>query len=258
MYLNKTKRNSLITLILLTFSMLFATLTAVKGAPADEYRLQVGDWYIVECTNNDIGEPGLSVGDQYKNVVSAINRSSLGVYNYGSVLFVDIYRKTVGSSTFTYLGIDNIAIYNTTDPSLSSTQGYYYYGDAMLIGGVISWAVLGGGLAYVAARYPQNTTCGYTASSWEGNVDGTGGAAKDEKLVVTFETVKHAGVSLDLYNWTGSAWDLVFANRLIAKSWADPLDIMPIVIAVVVISVIGSAIVIVFVLYKKDIIKFRK
>jgi hypothetical protein len=256
MYLNKTKRNSSIALALLTFSMAFATLTAVKGAPADDYRLQVGDWYVTECTVNTI-EPGIQVGEQYKNVVSAINRSSLGVYNYGSVLFVDVYRKTVGSSTFTYLGIDGIALYNSTDSTLSSTQGYYYYGDAMLTGGVMSCALLNGGLVYVASQNAHNTTSGYTATSWDGNVDGTGGAVDDEKLVVTFETVKHAGISLDLYNWTGTEWDLIFANRLVDYSWRAP-DNMALIIVIVVISIVGSAAVILFVLYKKDIIKFRK
>ena len=217
--MNKNKRYTSIFLVLLIFSILVTPFSMVKAIPSDDYRLQVGDWFVMEYTYaNDTAFP-VDVGDQFKASVSMVNQSNLDGY-IGSVLHVDIYNKSAGSSTFEYLKTSAVGVYNSTDTNLTDTNGYYFaYSEALFVG-IISCSNLDGGIAQVASWLPYNSTNGNIITIWEGYANGTAyNVSEDSKLIISFETTKNVMSSMKYYEWNGTDWSLGFIIQLVDYSW---------------------------------------
>ena len=246
----------ILALITIGFGILLI-IPQVDAAATDNYKVRAGDWYIHKIFS--IKEDyGMNAGDEIKTNITAVNSSHIPSPSiYADMVFVNVTNRSLATPTWTTLYDESLlAVYNSTDANLMTQSGDAGY---VLNGGIAIYYLQVGSMVgcinetalhlYLNNSIPpylltnQSSHSGLTYTYWNGSTDGNGLIPGAKKAVIIFESEKIVSSVYQIYNWTGTTWDLTLDTKLTSYSWYVPQPPIPgfefVIIGIALISLVG-------------------
>lgn len=247
--IKNTKKISLLSLILIGL-FLFAFVPQTYAAPADNFKLEVGDWWSATCTHSEDDDTDFfNKSDRIKTVITEINYTKFG--DLYETVWAEIYLWNHTSLNWSLDGETDLGKYNSTNykfqmdeflmiysllTSCNNQTAFYSFLNASFLGG----------------DFNVSSKNGLTYTYWQGSADGNGGNTDSRKFIIILDTNKYIQSSFTMYNWTGSEWNKTYEISMDQNSWTTTTNPIPGFQLAILISVLSLSWMIII------IIKLRK
>ncbi|NHI93608.1 MAG: hypothetical protein EAX96_14065 [Candidatus Lokiarchaeota archaeon] len=238
----KSKKKILLYFLIICFGLSIFIITPTIAAPADNFNLNTGDWWITKITESN--DPILPVGNMTKFEVVNLNNTYYMIPPpvWGDGIWIKGWYSNNTHPNWVQANNENlIAIYNFSDSFLASLGGLYTTNNLAIIGSTSSggsytsrYRVSCNNLTafnisvfeYYGNQY--NINCserdGMKFTYWRGMTNGNGTSdfpLISLKFVYILDPTKYVTAVSEIYIWntTYLIWDLRAKIEMISNSW---------------------------------------